>query len=258
MLLCLDIGNSNICGGVFNNNKLELQFRYDSSNNKITSDQFGIFLRNVLQINNIDYTLIKFVGIASVVPELDYSIRAACIKYINRKPPTFLNCDIEGLNIVIKTKNPHELGADFIAEAMAGRYLFPNENIIIFDLGTATTCCYITKNGEYLGGSITPGIRLMMEALQQNTSKLFGVNIERPIKSVGDSTKPAIQSGIYFAQLGLMKEMINNIVNEYKLENKPLVIATGGFCNLFVHENIFDHIIPELVLLGIRQILIKN
>lgn len=257
MLLCLDIGNSNICGGVFNNDKLELQFRYDSSNNKVTSDQFGVFLRNVLRINGIDHTLINSIGIASVVPELDYSIRASCIKYINKNPPIFLNCDIENINIIIKTKNPNELGADFIAEAMAARYLFPNENIIIFDLGTATTCCFITKDGEYLGGGITPGVRLMMESLQQNTSKLFGVNIEKPYKSIGDTTKLAIQSGIYYAQLGLMKEMINNIIKEHKLESKPLVLATGGFCNLFVQEKIFDHIISELVLLGIKQILIK-
>ncbi len=254
MLLCLDIGNSHICGGVFVGNELLLQFRYDSKQVG-TSDEIGIFIRNVLRENSIDYTQIIKIGIASVVPGIDYTVRAACIKYLNATP-LFLRPGIK-TGIQVKTHHPNEVGADLVAGGIAGKALYPDQDLLIFDLGTATTCCYQNKNGEFLGAAIAPGIRLMMESLQLNTARLFGVNIVRPDLAIGKNTKAAIQSGIYYSQLGLIEELIKQTKQEFQLE-KLTTIATGGFSHLFANTHVFDHIVPELVLLGVKYMLEIN
>ncbi len=256
MLLCIDIGNSHLCGGIFRNNDLLLQFRYDTKQIG-TSDEIGVFIRSVLRENDIDYKQIKKIGIASVVPSIDYTVRAACIKYLNNEQPLFLRPGIK-TGVQIKTHNPNEVGADLIAGAIAAKTLYPNTDLLIFDLGTATTACYVNKNGEFMGGAIAPGIRLMMEALQNNTAKLFGVNIVKPDSAIGKNTKASIQSGIYYAQLGLIEEMIKQTSIDHKLNGKLTVVATGGFSNLFTDNKVFDYLVPELVLLGIKEMLEIN
>jgi type III pantothenate kinase len=191
-----------------------------------------------------------------VVPAVDYTIRAACIKYLNCEP-LFLNPGIK-TGIYIKTHNPNEVGSDLIAGAMAAYNLHKGKDIIVFDLGTATTASYISNKGEYQGVSITPGIRLMVSSLQSNTAKLFGVDIVKPEMVIGKNTKFSIQSGIYYAQLGLMEQIIKQTVIEYKLAEKPITVGTGGFAHLFSEHNIFDYVIPELVLLGILHMLQLN
>lgn len=255
MLLCLDIGNSHICGGVFVADELLLQFRYDSKQIG-TSDELGIFIRSVLRENNIDYTQIVKIGIASVVPGIDYTVRAACIKYLNTTP-LFLHPGIK-TGIQVKTHHPNEVGADLIAGGIAAKALYPDQNLLIFDLGTATTCCYQNKNSEFMGVAIAPGIRLMMESLQSNTARLFGVNIVRPELAIGRNTKAAIQSGIYYSQLGLIEELIKRTKVEFNLGDNLTIIATGGFAHLFADSKVFNHLVPELVLLGVKQMLEMN
>ena len=255
MLLCLDIGNSHVCGGVFVDNELLIQFRYDSKQIG-TSDELGVFIRSVLRENDIDWKQIVKIGIASVVPGIDYTVRAACIKYLNVHP-LFLRPGIK-TGIQIKTHNPNEVGADLIAGAIAAKKLFPDNELLVFDLGTATTCCYINKNGEFIGAAIAPGIRLMMESLHLNTARLFGVNIAKPTSAIGKNTKAAIQSGIYYSQLGLIVELIKRTKSEFNLTENLTIIATGGFSHLFADSDVFHHLSPELVLLGVKQMLEIN
>lgn len=255
MLLCLDVGNSHLCGGVFNQDRLLFQFRYDSRHIG-TSDQIGVFMRSVLRENGINYTDIKKIGIASVVPSTDYSVRAACIKYFNLTP-IFLEPGIK-TGVQIQSTAPDERGADLIAGAIAAKHLVPNTDVLIFDLGTATTCCYINSSGDFIGAAIAPGIKLMMESLQLNTARLFGVEIVKPELAIGKTTRASIQSGIYYAQLGLIEQLISNITKEYKLLNKPVIFASGGFSHLFTTSKVFDKIMPELVLIGIRLMLEMN
>jgi type III pantothenate kinase len=255
MLLCIDVGNSQLCGGVFDNTQLLFQFRYDSKQIG-SSDQFGIFLRNVLTENKISYSKIKRIGIASVVPAIDYTIRAACIKYLNLEP-LFLKPGLK-TGVQIKTHNPNEVGSDLIAGAIAAYNCYPQQNIIVFDLGTATTASFISSDGEYHGVSIAPGFRLMVSSLQGNTAKLFGVDIVKPEMTIGKNTKLSIQSGIYYAQLGFMQQIVQHTTYEYNLSEKPLIVGTGGFAALFSTSNFFDHLVPELVLLGVKFMLDKN
>lgn len=249
MILCLDIGNSQLYGGVFAGEQLQLNFRHDSRHSA-TSDQLGIFLKTVLKENHIDTSKIQDIAICSVVPNLEYSLRAACIKYFSTTP-FFLNIESQ-MDLTIKYQNPLEVGADRIANAIAATHLYPNEHTIIVDFGTATTCCAVSDNKEYLGGVILAGMRLSMDALETHTAKLASVEIIKPQRILGKSTRESIQSGLYYGQFAAIKEICDGIRRE-NFNSKPVnIIGTGGFAHLFSQEKYFSHIEPDLVLQGLR------
>ncbi len=255
MILCLDIGNSQIFGGVYAENKLAFNFRHDTTRSS-TSDQLGIFLKSVLRENDIDPDDIENIAIASVVPHIDYSIQAACMKYF-KIDPFMLQAGVK-TGIKIKYHNPLEVGADNIAESIAAAALYPDQNVIVIDFGTATTICPTTANKEFLGGVIIPGMRLCMESLQSNTAKLPTVRIVKPENIVGKTTVESIQSGLYYGQLAAIKEITQQIVETTFAGKKPVIIGTGGFANLFANENVFTEIIPNLVLEGLLLALQKS
>ncbi len=248
MILCLDIGNTQVFGGVFVNQQLQLNFRHDTTQS-YTSDQLGIFLRNVLRENNLDFEKIDQIAICSVVPHLDYSIRAACMKYFSLEP--FMLQPGVKTGIKIKYSNPLEVGADVIAEAIAAVNLYPKQNVITIDFGTATTLCPINDKKEFLGGLIIPGMRLCMESLQSHTAKLPTVKIVKPTKILGCSTTESIQSGLYYGQLAAVKEITKRLTDEVFAGKKPIIIGTGGFAYLFADENVFTKIIPNMALEGL-------
>lgn len=249
MILCLDVGNTHIYGGVYADETLQCQFRYPSSA-PMTSDQLGIFFKTVLRENELDPKQIKKVSIGSVVPALNYSIRAAFLKYFEIDP-TFLQVQ-HITDLKIQYKNPQELGADRIANAIAAVHQYPNQDLIIIDLGTATTCDAITQDHVYQGGTIMPGVYISMKALYENTAKLSAVNILKPETIVGKNTVANIQSGLYFGHLGALREIILEMQTSIFAGRTPIVVGTGGFAYLFEQENIFTTIIPELVLKGLQ------
>ncbi len=256
MILCLDVGNSQIFAGIFSSDKLLLRLRMNSQHN-YTSDQYGIMLRSILKENDIDCYQIREIAMCSVVPQIDYSLRSACRKYFRIDP--FILQDGIKKDLKIKYRNPLEIGADRIANAIAAIRLFPNKSIIIIDFGTATTLCAISKNREYLGGIILAGMRLSMNALQDNTTKLSSVEITRPKSIVGRSTCESIQSGLYYGQLSTLQGLINRIHNEaFPDEKQLIIIGTGGFAGLFEFEHLFTTLIPDLVLHGLRIALYEN
>jgi len=255
MILCLDVGNSYIYGGVFDQGSLLLQFRYPSAL-QCTSDQLGVFFKSILRENNLDPAMIKRIGVCSVVPSLDYSLRASLIKYFSIEP-FFLKAGVK-TGVKINYKNTHEIGADRIADGIAAMHLFPDKNVIVIDLGTATTFDIISCEKVYLGGVIIPGIHIAMKALNENTAKLPPVNILKPETVVGQTTITNIQSGLYYGHLGAMREILNMITLEQFQGEKSMVIGTGGFAYLFEGEGIFNVIIQDLVLQGIRLALEKN
>ena len=255
MILCLDLGNSHIFGGVIEGHKIKLRFRYPS-NQVGTSDQLGLFFTAVLRENHIDPKDIIHISLCSVVPSLDYSVISACIKYFNIEPFILKPGVKTGLKLQIN--NPLELGADRIANAIAAYTHFPDKNIIVIDFGTATTFCAISKDRAYLGGVILPGLKISLHALFSNTAKLSSVEIIKPQTTLGKTTKTNIQSGLYYGQLGAAKEILHNLTQEIFQGVKPLVIGTGGFAHLFSTENLFTVIIHDLVLQGLRIALEKN
>lgn len=248
MILALDVGNSQIYGGVFENDKMKLSFRKNSKTGS-SSDEVGVFLRTVLKENNLDPSLIKQIAICSVVPDVIYSLKGACKKYFNINPFVLQPGIKTGLKI--KYRNPLEVGADRIANSIAATQTYNDKSFIIVDLGTATTFCAISKEKEYLGGVIIAGLRLSMEALEAKTAKLPSVEIVNVSETLGRSTVESIQSGLYYGHLGQIKEITSRIKQECFPNESPFIIGTGGFAHLFEKEKVFDAIVPDLVLQGL-------
>jgi type III pantothenate kinase len=247
MLLCLDVGNTHILGGVFDQSQLVARFRC-ATHLIGTADQFGVFLLNILRVNDILPEKITATAVSSVVPSTDFTIRHTISLYLNSQY-FILQVGVKtGLNI--KYKNPNEVGADRIANSIGAIHAFPNKNIIIVDLGTATTLCAVTKKRDYLGGSILPGMRLSMESLKTNTAKLFEVDIEAPVSRIGRSTRESIQVGLYYGHLGALREIIEGYKREV-FQEEAIIIGTGGFAQLYRDRNLFDVILPDLVLQGL-------
>ncbi|MBA3661761.1 MAG: type III pantothenate kinase [Gammaproteobacteria bacterium] len=247
MILCIDIGNTHLYGGLYRQETLLVQFRYPSSNS-MTSDQLGVFLKMVLRENDLDPQEVKQIAICSVVPALNYTIRAAFLKYFTLDP-FFLTYDkITSLNI--DYAHPEEIGTDRLSNVLAASHLFPDENIIAIDFGTATTFDALDRRRTYLGGMIMPGLSIAMKALSENTAKLSPVNIVKPQIVIGQNTTTSIQSGLYYSHLGAAREIINRIADSFT-DKPPIIVGTGGFAHLFEDEHLFTTLIPELVLTGL-------
>ena len=249
MMLCLDIGNSHIYGGVFAGEDLQMTFR-KASKSGASSDEHGLFFRSVLRENGVDPASITAISMCSVVPEVVYAISASCRKYFNL-PPFILQAGVK-TGLKIGYQNPLEVGADRIANAIAGTHLYPDQDLLIIDLGTATTLCAIGKGKLYKGGVIVPGLRMSMQALDSGTSKLRAVEIVRSTQALGRTTASSIQSGLFFGHLGGLQEIIKRVCAEEYNGERPTVLATGGFSSLFEGAGLYDLAIPDLVLQGLR------
>jgi type III pantothenate kinase len=248
MILTIDVGNSQIFGGVFVDEILKLKFRKHTSATT-SSDEFGVYLRQVLRENEISPEEIKHIAIASVVPSINHSLRNGCRKYF-KVEPFFLTVNSTS-QLTIKTRNPSEVGADRIANAIASINRYPGQAAIIIDFGTATTFCAVSREAEYLGCVILPGLRISMEALESRTARLTTVEIIKREQVLGRSNIESIQSGLYYSNLGAAKEIITRITNECFSEI-PVIIGTGGFSRLYEDTGLFNALIPDLVLEGVK------
>ena len=255
MKLCLDVGNSHIYGGMYESGRVLLTFRKASKTGS-SSDEYGLFFRSVLRENGIDPNQVTEIALCSVVPEAVYAISAACQKYFDIRP-FILQAGVK-TGLKIQYRNPLEVGADRIANAIAGIDLFPGENLIIVDLGTATTLCAVDKDRSYKGGVILPGLKMSMQALESGTSKLGSVEIIRRDACLGRTTAASIQSGLYFGHLGALQEVMHRIQLEEFGGQRPKVIATGGFASLFGGAGLFDQVVQDLVLRGLLAVLEMN
>lgn len=255
MILTIDIGNTSTTCGLFDDEKLVLQFRRET-NIHSSSDEIGVFFRNVLRENGFDWQKITKVGICSVVPAMNYSLMSACSKYLNHDP-LLVQAGIK-TGLKIKYSNPKEIGADLIAAAMGAVSLNLNTNTIIVDLGTATTLELLSADNEFLGGSILPGMKISIDALASGTAKLPSVEIAKPEGIYGSSTPEAIQVGLYYGTAGSIKEICYQYQKKVFKGEKPFILGTGGFAKIFADYKLFDQIIPELVLLGVKRALELN
>lgn len=250
MLLCLDVGNSQIFGGVYAGAELKVTFRRTSSI-RASSDEFAVFLRAVLRENGVDPEEISMAAVCSVVPDVVHALRNCFLKYF-RFEPFFLHAGAKtGLNV--RYRNPHEVGADKIANAMGAIARFPGRNLLIVDFGTATTVCAVSLAKEYLGGIITLGIHASMAALEGNTARLPVVELVRPGEVLGRSTVESIQAGLYYGTLATVRWLIASVSSEHFPKDKPVVVGTGGYGRLFEDERLFDAFLPELALMGLRK-----
>ncbi|TYQ16835.1 UNVERIFIED_CONTAM: type III pantothenate kinase [Acetivibrio alkalicellulosi] len=254
MILVLDVGNTNITLGVYDDKKLISYWRMGTDREK-TSDEFGMFISSLFRNENIDIESIEGIIIASVVPPIMYSLEHALRKYFKLEPIIVGPGVKTGINI--KYENPREVGADRIVNGVAA-YTIYGGPLIIVDFGTATTFCAISSKCEYIGGVICPGIKISAEALFQKAAKLPRIEIVKPDTIIGRNTVASMQSGIIYGYVGKVDYIVRRMKKEMKEDNIK-VIATGGLARLIASESeTIDEINGLLTLEGLRIIYKMN
>ena len=257
MILLVDVGNTNIVLGVYDNNKYMMSWRI-STDSKKTSDEYGIQVRALFSQNNLDIKDIEGIIISSVVPNIMYSFEHMVRKCFKMDPIVVGPGIKTGINI--KYDNPREVGADRIVNAVAAYEMYKRSTIVI-DFGTATTFCAISKNGNYLGGNIVPGIRISSDALFERAAKLPRVELENPDTLISKNTVTSMQAGIIYGYTGQVEYIIKKMKEEMKAlgEDEPFVLATGGLANLIAREtDQIDKVNSRLTLEGLKIIYYKN
>lgn len=253
MLLVFDVGNTHIVVGIYKEDKLVQHWRLHT-NQRATEDEYAILLRNLLLAENITPNEITGIAVSSVVPPVTGILRKLAEKYYQINP-LILGSDVK-TDLINLCDQPTELGADRIANAIAGMAQYGTP-LIIVDFGTATTFCVIDEKGRYIGGAISPGVNISTEALYQAASKLTRVEIKKPPSVIAKNTTEAVQSGIYFGYAGLIDGIIMRM--KEKLAMDPKVIATGGLAPLICAETTtINEVDSFLTLEGLRLIYIQN
>lgn len=257
MILVLDVGNTNIVLGIYKNKELIANWRL-ATDNKRTADEYGIQVIELFSHNNLSFSDIEGVIISSVVPNIMYSLEHMISKYFNIKPIIVGPGVKTGINI--KYDNPKEVGADRIVNAVAAHEIY-KKPLIIIDFGTATTFCSVTKEANYLGGTICPGIKISSDALFDKAAKLPRVELVKTPGVICKNTVASIQAGIIYGYAGQVDYIVSKMKKEMMAlgEDEPFVVATGGFAKLISEEaKSIDEINAILTLEGLRVIYEKN
>ena len=250
MLFVIDVGNTNIVMGVFDGDKLARHWRIRTERNT-TEDEFQVLAAGLFGRSGITFKAIEKTVISCVVPPMVTILDAFGRKYLGHAPKWIDAKSYPGMPILIK--NPNEVGADRIVNAV-GAYQRYQTSLIVIDFGTATTFDAISERGEYIGGVISPGIGIASEALFAHASKLPRVEIfKAPDRVIGKDTIGSIQAGIIFGYAGLVDGIVRRMRAE--MGGRPKIIATGGLAPLI--QNVADTIEavePDLTLEGLKII----
>lgn len=253
VLLTVDIGNTNITLGAYNSNFLAFTARLATDTRK-TDDQYAIEIKHILSLYNIKSQDVEDCIIATVVPSVGKQISQAVAK-LCQIVPLMLGPGVRtGLNI--KIDNPAQLGADLVAGAVGAidNYKMP---CVIIDMGTASTVSVLDKNGTFLGGVISAGVRLTLKALTENTALLSSIPIEAPKSVIGTNTTECMQSGLVYGTAAMIDGLIEKISEE--LGENPTIVATGGLSKEIITHCKNNIIYNENLLLeGLRAIYEKN
>ena len=250
MVLCIDIGNTNIKYGLFEGDELKVSFRVATDLNR-TSDQYGTAIIDMLAVQNIYAADIDGAIISSVVPSLNYTISHMCSGYLGVEP-LLVGAGLK-TGHDLRVDNAREVGADRIVNDVAAirKYGAP---VIVIDFGTATTFNVVNAHGEFIGGAIAPGIRGSMDSLVSGTAKLPRVEIETPKSVIGKNTITNMQAGLVFGFAGLVDYIVKKIRRELKCADVP-VVATGGFSEIIAKEiSCIDHVDKLLTLQGLKHL----
>ncbi len=250
MILVIDIGNTNTVIGVYDGSNLVKDWRIRTER-RTTEDEFNILARNLFYESDINSRNISKTIISCVVPPMVTILDSFCRKYLGHAPHWVDAMSVSSLPI--RYKNPSEVGADRIVNAVAAFHKYQT-SLVVIDFGTATTFDSISEKGEYLGGAISPGIMIASEALFMKASKLPRVEIFVPPENViGKDTASSIKAGIIFGYAGLVDGIVRRM--RIEMDIKPKVIATGGLAELMyqVSETI-EVVEPTLTLEGLRII----
>lgn len=247
MLVAIDIGNTNVVWGVFEGTSLLAHWRL-ATNPKATVDEYGVLCMNMLTRTGHAPDQVTGAIISSVVPSLTETFEAMVGSYFGCAP-LIVTSDMD-TGLTLRYKNPREIGSDRIVNAAAAYHKF-HRDLIIVDFGTATTFCAVTKDGEYLGGAIAPGLGISAEALFTRAAKLSKVELTRPKTVIGNDTASSIQSGLLFGYAGLVDALVRRM--ERERGHPSYVIATGGLAPIVAPEtDSIQKIEPLLTLEGLE------
>lgn len=249
MLLAIDLGNTNTVFGVYDvSDKLIKHWRLSTQKER-TVDEYGILLRNLFALEQIDAHSIRRIVIASVVPPLDAVLHEMATTYFSVEP-VFVTPENAGISVLYE--NPREVGADRIVNAVAVLSKYGKPAIVV-DFGTATTFDAITAAGEYRGGVIAPGIGISAEALFERAAKLPRIEIQKPDRVIGSSTVGSMQSGLFYGYVGLVDGIIARMKKE--LGPSTRVIGTGGQAALISQgTELIETVDPNLTLDGLQLV----
>ena len=254
MILVVDVGNTNINFGVYEGEKMLVMFKLTAKVDR-TSDEFGLNIRALLDLNNIDKNSITGVAIASVVPNVMHSLITAIERYIGCKPLIVGPGTKTGIKVA--TENPKEMGADRIVDAVAAYEKYGGP-ILVLDFGTATTYDLVTEDGSLIVGITAPGIRISAKALWEDTAKLPEIEIKKPASILAKETVSSMQAGLIYGQIGQTEYIIEKVKEESGLKNLK-VIATGGLGSIISDETDKIEVYDKFLTLdGLRMIYEKN
>lgn len=254
MVLVVDVGNTNITFGVYQEKELVTTFRLMTKTPR-TSDEFGAMITDLLNKNKIEISKIEGVIIASVVPNVMHALTGAIKRYVHTHVIIVGPGVKTGIRIV--TENPREIGPDRIVDAVAAYEIYGGP-VLVIDFGTATTYDLVTEDGCFTAGITAPGIKISAKALWEDTAKLPEIEIKKPASILAQETISSMQAGLVFGQIGQTEYIIKRVQKESGYENLK-VVATGGLGRIIAEETdsiqTYD---SSLTLEGLRIIYEKN
>ncbi len=253
MLLAIDVGNTNIVFALCEGEAIRWKWRI-STDGQRTADEYGVWLHQLMEIAGAERSDVRAAIIASVVPQTLFNLVGLCRHYFSVEPKVIGAPGVDfGMEIALR--NPAEVGADRIVNAVAAHAIWPGA-LIIVDFGTATTFDVVSAAGRYEGGAIAPGINLSMDALYRAAAKLPRIAVEPPpgeLGVIGKGTVHAMQSGVFWGYIGLIEGLVARMAAE--MAAKVTVIATGGLAPLFSrHTKSIDHVDGDLTIKGLMRI----
>ncbi len=254
MLLVIDVGNTNITLGVFEDVKIKASFRMTTQVAR-TSDEYGLLLCDLLHSRGINTEEIEAVTVASVVPKIMYSLNSGIIKYLG-KTPLIVGAGTK-TGIKIATANPKEIGADRVVDAVAAYEIYGGP-VLVIDFGTAITYDLISADGSFVAGVTSPGLRISANALWNETAKLPEIEIAMPDTILAKDTVTSMQAGLVFGCIGQTEYIVRRMLKEADI-TQSRVIATGGLGKIIADAtDVIEIYDPNLTLKGLKIISDKN
>ncbi|MDI7277828.1 MAG: type III pantothenate kinase [Anaerolineae bacterium] len=249
MLLCIDVGNTNIVLGLYDGDNLRHHWRISTDDHKMP-DEYAVLLLELFANGNVRLTDVEGAIVASVVPPLTGTFQEVCQGTFG-SPALVVDAGVK-TGVRIRTDNPREVGADLVVDAAAAYRLYGGPACVV-DFGTATKFSAVSEAGDFLGCAIAPGLRISAEALYRFTAKLPRIDLARPPSAIGRNTVHSMQSGLVFGFADMVEGMVARFRRE--LGDQMLVIATGGLAPLIAQEtNVIKVVDPWLTLKGLRII----
>ncbi len=250
MFLALDVGNTTITIGLFEQDELRTTWRIATEHRRL-ADEYAVILLGLFEAEGISLSDVNAAAIAAVVPDLEPVFENFCQRRLNVKPLVVGTGTKTGVRILYDS--PRDVGADRVADVVGATKLYGPPPLVIVDLGTGLVFDAVSADGDYQGGAIAPGLGIAAEALYARAAKLYPVEIARPVSAIGKNTMHAVQSGLLFGYVGLIEGMVARFKEE--LGGQARIIGTGGWAELVAREtNIFDVVDPDLTLHGLRLI----